>query len=172
MSDPIWEPCLKRQVIEVFRRDGSRGEKMRCAHLVCESYAKNVTAEICASCPLRVPIPVIPPNYKEQQVTARDFQQPKAMPDGSLVYEKTGLGLDPPICPGGYKRKSEDFSTNDAWVFVPLWPECRDRQQVNTVSPCGCISVHPFCTSAAIGNDKNNRLVVLNDCEGCPAARK
>ena len=158
------KPCVKRQTVVLLHKDGSTGEVHRCAHVACESLGRDVTDEVCDACPLRIETDIRPPGYRERMVGSRDFQEPKVLPDGTMIYPKTGW--EPPLCPEGYKRKNEDPRSEDAWVFVPVWPECSARKTVNTIQNCGCVKINSLCTSPE--SDKNGQLVVLSMCQECP----
>jgi hypothetical protein len=126
-----------------------------------------VTPDHCKACVLRVP-------KKEHadktanRPTIRDFQEPKLMDDGSLVYPRTGW--EPPKVPEGYRRKSDDIRSSDAWVFIPEWPGCVDRVMSNTVSACGCVHINAFCGSKTAEN--KGKQINVNACVGCPHRRE
>lgn len=48
-----WLPCKYRQVLTVVKCCGSYRELRRCDSRACDLYGQEVTAKICASCPLR-----------------------------------------------------------------------------------------------------------------------
>lgn len=162
-----WLPCIQRQMVVLCHKDGSKGELHRCIHQSSKHFAQELTPENCAACPLRVFTRMRPPDYSALQVNGREFGEPKIMEDGSLVYPK--LGWEPPRAPEGYTRKSDDPKSADAWVFLPQWPPCVDREMANTVLPCGCIKVNPICASLAC--ERHGRRVTVEMCRECPVRR-
>jgi hypothetical protein len=48
-----WLPCKYRQVLTVVKCCGTYRELRRCDAKACDQYGQEVTAKICASCPLR-----------------------------------------------------------------------------------------------------------------------
>jgi hypothetical protein len=102
-----------------------------------------------------------------QQITVRSFKQPKLLADGTLVYEKTGW--ERPVPPAGYKAKSNDRDSPDAWVLVPIWPRCVDRKFSNNMKPCGCVNVVQVCNSREASTYL--QIVTPDVCEQCPLRR-
>lgn len=162
-----WLPCIKRRTIDLYNKDGSKGEIHRCAHLSCSQHGQDVSPENCAECPLRIEQDFRSISNNERMVARRDFQQPKILRDGTMIYPKTGW--EPPKCPDGYEPKSANPRDPNAWVFIPKWPKCLDRKMINTVENCGCIQINSLCTSK--DSEFNGQLVVLKMCEDCPVKR-
>lgn len=167
MSEPTWVPCMKRQEVELIDRDGSSNTLNRCTHQACASFGRDLKQDDCSSCPLRIAIKERPPGYCELPVVQRDFGQPMVGKNGTLVYPRTGF--EPPVVPEGYVRKSQDMRSADAWVFYPTWPACADREQVNTVRPCGCIKINSFCNSGTC--PQKGQKVTVAICRECPYQR-
>lgn len=159
-------PCIRRQDIVYLDLDGTKVLKQRCTHQSSAHYGTDVSVAICEACPVRV-IPELRHLVPNLPVTARDFEEPKIKPDGTIVYPRTGL--EPPVVPGGYKRKSDDIRADDAWVFVPLWSPCVDRGMANKVRPCGCIEVYQFCMSNKV--TPYGQRVEPDTCEACTVRR-
>lgn len=164
----MWVPCVKRQEIVQLNPDGSTQPLARCTHKACVMFNKDLQVDDCAQCPLRVFTEAIrPPGYQQKIVNERDFGQPKILADGTLVYPMTGI--EPPVVPEGYVRKSEDIRSEDAWAFIPTWPPCQDREMANSVRPCGCIQIGAMCASK-----ESNRYgldVLVQICHDCPVRR-
>lgn len=164
MSD--FPPCLRRSDLHLVDREGEKTPISRCAHSGCDKFAKDVTPADCAGCILRVAGRLPVPAYILHDST-RDFQQPTLLEDGSIAYPKTGW--EPPKCPDGYKPKSTDPKSADAWVFTPLSPPCADRHQYNGTLPCGCIKVTQVCVSRDSGHF--GKAVDPEVCQTCPVRR-
>lgn len=160
-------PCEKRQEQQYHNTDGSLRPLHRCNHPSSAMYVKEVTPADCAECPFRIATKLRPPEYRETHLTIRNFGQPKLLEDGSLVYPRQGW--EPPSTPAGYKPKSTDPRSDDAWVFLPMLKHCVDRQMVNTVKPCGCINVILMCESPT--SEHRGKLVDMHKCDACPVAR-
>jgi hypothetical protein len=87
---------------------------------------------------------------------------PKIHDDGSIVYEKTNW--EPPPVPPGYKRKSDDLTSPDAWVLVRTEPLCEHCKLVQLHrESCDCVRVIPTCTYR--GKAQN---IQLDQCDACP----
>ncbi len=69
--------------------------------------------------------------------------RPHRMSDGALVYIKRGW--EPPAVPDGYKRKSNDFKSPDAWVMIPVLPLCRTRTFTEEKGSCGATKITYYC---------------------------
>lgn len=159
-------PCLRRNEITEISRDGLTIVTYRCAHIGCEQFTKPVAEADCAACVLRVP--------HERAVGSlgsvageRQFDQPRFV-NGELIYPKTGW--EPPKEPEGFKRKNDDPKSPDAWVFIPNWPECAEREMHGRTLPCGCVNFAAICASKRSG--KEGQLVTLGVCEACPVRSK
>ncbi len=65
-------------------------------------------------------------------------------PDGTLTY--SSMGWEPPPCPPGYRRKSDDLESQDAWVLEPTEPLCKYIKLVlGRGTSCRCRRVIPTC---------------------------
>ena len=160
----MFPTCLKRTVVQILNRTGSVGETHRCTHQSCASFTQAVTPEICSQCPLRQEINVA---ATELQITERDFQQPIIDSKGLIIYPRTGY--EPPVVPLGYKRLDDNIRSPGAWMFVPQWPDCKDRTMANTVRPCGCLQINALCVSDDSGKKGEN--ISPKDCVNCPVRR-
>jgi hypothetical protein len=157
-----WVPCVQRREIKRIEKDGSTGQIMRCAHIACARFNTNLTPADCAACPLRLITPDIrPPDYGERVLYNREYAEPRINQDGSMQYEKNGL--KPPSVPEGYAK------TEDAWVFLPMFPACADREAANTVQRCGCIRTSAMCASKE--SAYHGQKVAPEVCSGCPVRR-
>ncbi len=83
--------------------------------------------------------------------------RPRIMVDGVMTYPKRGW--EPPPVPAGYRRKSANLRTADAWIFIPLLPVCEYRIQTISYGSCGAASITYTC--------KGNPLVDLSGCHTC-----
>jgi hypothetical protein len=162
-----WKPCIKRQDVVIFPKDGEQRVEPRCAHVSCESFGKGVSQDGCEACPVRVPSRPRHPGYSERLLIARDFGQPSVLPGGVLVYKQTGW--EPPPPHHGYRRKSDDIKSPDAWTFIPLWPPCRYREMHNAVRPCGCLQINASCICPHA--EHNGQPVTISLCQACPLAQ-
>ncbi len=153
-------PCVRRREITRMEKDGTESLIHRCAHTACAAFNKDVTALVCAECPLRLITEELRPEFwVESPVFNREYAQPRLDVDGSLVYE-TVHGLKPPSAPDGYAK------TDDPWVFKPLHPACVHREAANIVQRCGCIKTSAFCASK---ESAYHKLPVTPEyCSGCP----
>jgi hypothetical protein len=93
------------------------------------------------------------------------YVRPRKMPDGSLAYPKRGW--EPPPSIPGYKRKSSNPHSADAWIFLPVWQPCVYRDEIEVSRrACGCISysyicIHPddVCNGCTVSAD------ICNECK-------
>lgn len=136
--------------------DGIIRPIFRCTHPSCEHFVKKVTDVECSECPLKILTSMRPPDYTENEISLRSFDQPSISEDGTIRYPKTGW--EPPKIPEGYKRGEDD------WTFVPLFQICPDRVLVNQVAPCGCIKINAMCN-----NDKSEHFQKVVDADKCGA---
>lgn len=90
-------------------------------------------------------------------MTDYTHKRPRFMKDGVMAYPKRGW--EPPPVPAGYRRKSDNLRSADAWIFIPLLPECRHRQRTVSYGPCGAASITYTCQGVA--------LVDLSCCHTC-----
>lgn len=148
--------CKARQRIVCVARDGSQKEIHRCANMACSRFMSEVAGE-CDTCteavlpePLK-PLPVLP-----------EPPPPKArmMDDGTVVVEK--IGWEPPAVPKGYRRKSKDLRSDDAWVLLPEYPECPKRRLILDQARCGKVDVKAICRDGP-------KMVNLETCRKCLA---
>lgn len=71
------------------------------------------------------------------------MSKPRYMPDGSLQYPRKGK--DPPLAIRGYRRKNDNPTSPDAWIFIPEFPPCMNRQIQLYPRGCGTTGVHLVC---------------------------
>lgn len=76
-----------------------------------------------------------------QEVT---HARPRVFEDGTIVYPKRGW--EPPPVPEGYRRKTGDLRSPDAWVFLPVLDACTHRTKKINYSACGAAQVTYHCT--------------------------
>lgn len=125
-----------------------------CNHPAAGQYKQRVKRPICEACPLRL-------EEEEPQFKA------EILADGTIVYEKRAGDWEPPREHKGYRRKSTDSKSPDAWVFIPEWPSCPNRQ-LNTQrkTGCGCLLVEMTCLDNR--SPFNGKPVELENCVNCP----
>jgi hypothetical protein len=93
---------------------------------------------------------------------------PRILENGYIVYPKRGK--IPPDCPDGYKRKSEHGG--DAWIFIPLWPECEFRAQLlRRREECNCETIVTICGHSDM-NGAEITYSVCRECIICPSKLK
>lgn len=69
--------------------------------------------------------------------------RPRFMADGTIVYPKRGW--EPPPIPAGYRRKSDNLRSADAWIMLPVLPDCQQRQIITKETPCGAVKITYRC---------------------------
>ena len=74
---------------------------------------------------------------------------PRVMPNGEIHYPRKGK--EPPADVRGYKRKSENPASSDAWKFVPDIPDCKQRTLQLYTRGCGKVGVHIVCNLSKTG---------------------
>ncbi len=85
---------------------------------------------------------------------------PRILEDGTIIYPKKGK--EPPPCLDGYRRKAEQGA--DAWVLIPLWRDCKFRQQVlRRREDCNCEILVNVC-GHPLGNSVE---LTISICESC-----
>jgi hypothetical protein len=114
-------------------------------------YRKIVTKSICRKCQEGIP-PETPQEARESDLTIT--------PLGTLIYARTGW--EPPPCPPGYRARSSDTESDDAWILDPDEPMCKHL----TLSPadrgsCGYRRVAKRCGSIGA-------FVGARTCGTCP----
>lgn len=124
-----------------------------CNHPDAGQYKQQVKRPICANCPLRV---------GENEPTFKA----NILPDGTIVYERKPGDWEPPKDHAGYRRKSNDLRSDDAWVFIPLWPKC-EKRFLNTKrkTGCGCLLVEMTCKDRR--SPMYGKEVDLDTCLSC-----
>jgi hypothetical protein len=83
--------------------------------------------------------------------------RPNKAVDGVLTYPQRGWEPPPEIA--GYRRKSNNLKSPDAWTFIPILPPCEYRSIKEKIGQCGAISIKYFC--------KGTRINDLSICGRC-----
>lgn len=143
------------------------------------NFKKLVTPEICESC-LATGTPSERPqgvhtqplgNTSDEADSAAGTSQagshgmseshgrPRFLSDGTIAYPKRGW--EPPPVPAGYRRKSANLQSADAWVMLPVMTPCEHRSTSTAYGPCGACKISYFC--------KGQRIHDLSICTRCPA---
>lgn len=69
--------------------------------------------------------------------------KPVKAANGTLSYPKRGW--EPPKVPAGYRRKTTDLKSADAWIFVPILKPCEHRTHETKTGSCGAQAIEYFC---------------------------
>ncbi len=85
--------------------------------------------------------------------------RPNKAADGSLTYPQRGF--EPPKVPAGYRRKTLNLKSPDAWSFLPILPPCEHRTVETETGYCGAQAHKYSC--------KGVRLYDLSRCGRCNA---
>jgi hypothetical protein len=121
-------------------------------------FKRRVTDDECNPCSFRNGA-----NEPEQRTMPEEktHGRPRIFSDGTIAYPKRGW--EPPPCPVGYRRKSEDLKNSDAWTFLPVLPVCSDRHREVEYGRCGAASITYFCTRGP----ERIRIYDLSTCNKC-----
>ena len=104
----------------------------------------------------------IPAEIWSPQEDRPNSPAPVIQGDGTIVYTK--VGWEPPLVPPGYKRKSDELTSQDAWVLVRVEPLCKFcNLKTFKRASCSCLRIVPVCEY----NGKSENIQ-LNQCESCP----
>lgn len=145
--------CQKRRNIIRKLRDGSQQAVCKCAHSGGDTYGKEVDEPTCESCVLRAAA-IGRPSCSPKPPANPIYKQPTYGKDSEIRYKPVDAS-EPPECPEGYARR-----TDDKWAFDSVWFPCPYRAFSDDLKPDGSLQVHAFCT---IGSKK----VTCGDCEQC-----
>ena len=116
---------------------------------------RTVTAEVCQRCTEQEEVTIRP-----KPAPPKPRAKPKLGEGGSIIYKKEGW--EPPPTPPGYRRKSNDLESDDAWVMVPEHPLCQHLKLVEVEKEsCGCLRLIPTCKL-------DNETIQPGQCERCP----
>lgn len=128
-----------------------------CNHKDSVEYKNRVTEDDCNSCFSREGA-----NQPEDRIVAnKPFNlRPRFMSDGVIAYPKRGF--EPPPVPPGYRRKSEDLKSSDAWILIPTLPACPQRTHEVEYGTCGACKITYYCQ-----RDKGDRIHDLSTCNKC-----
>jgi hypothetical protein len=93
------------------------------------------------------------------------IRKPQLLKDGTIIYPKEKTDWEPPPVPVGYRRKSNDPQSSDAWIFVPEKPFCIyaafEKKQSTS---CGCERYVLNC----IKDGKKIPILSEKICQNCP----
>lgn len=91
------------------------------------------------------------------------YTRPREMPDGTLVYPHRGFE-PPPLIPG-YRRKSNNPRSGDAWVMIPEWQDCKYRCRIELQkTTCRCLTFAFTCNHP----DYVGPHLSAEICKSCP----
>lgn len=98
----------------------------------------------------------------QEDQPSQPIRAPVIQEDGTVVY--TMVGWEPPAVPPGYKRKSTDLTSPDAWVLIRTEPLCKFcKLKTFKRASCNCVRIVPTCTYH--GKSEN---IKLDQCKSCP----
>lgn len=114
---------------------------------------RRVTSEECLNCVMREPERLPRPGLDVEEIFSTKetalpqdtttHARPRIFADGTIAYPKRGW--EPPLVPAGYRRKSDDLRSSDAWVFLPVLNPCKHRSKTIKYSRCGAAQVVYDC---------------------------
>lgn len=113
-----------------------------------KEFKHRVTEDICNQCSSREganqPVQRAMAEKPSEKPSEGSGEPPTITPNGTLIYVKEGW--QPPPCPPGYRRRSNDLKHKDAWILEPMKPPCKHIDLViGEVAACGCHRVIPTC---------------------------
>lgn len=101
---------------------------------------------------------------EKQKQRQKSLRKPRLLIDGTVVYNKLDGDWEPPPLLPGYRRKSNDPASLDAWILVPKRKMCQYMEFEQYRPPtCDCFRVRLLCV-------RENPPIVLqyrNSCEIC-----
>ena len=86
--------------------------------------------------------------FTEKQGEAVMQGRPRELPSGELVYPKRGW--EPPPVPDGYRRKTSNLQSSDAWTMVPVLSDCKHRTKQVKYGSCGAAYFQYYCDLHAV----------------------
>lgn len=110
--------------------------RLICRNTKSASYNRIVTPDECNECVLSGPETI------DEDIAAHG--RPRLLDDGVIAYPKRGW--EPPAVPAGYRRKSDDLRSPDAWTFIPILPPCKHRVREIDFTHCGNARVKFTCS--------------------------
>lgn len=117
---------------------------------------KIISTTQCLTCSKNVPVICKPENSK---------QLPPIIDTNVIIYEKKEGDWEPPPLVPGYKRKSDNPKSKDAWVLIPDANFCiHAKLEKNEDPSCGCKRYQLFC----VKNNNHILLLQLETCQNCP----
>lgn len=121
-----------------------------------------VTIETCQNCQERSE------NFQlvlKPATIEKPVKQPELLQDGTIIYQKDVTDWEPPPAPPGYKRKSDDPKSKDAWILIPEQPFCIYVEfEKKAAASCGCERYNLICTHEG----KRILLLQKETCQECP----
>jgi len=143
------------------RLEGIKDGQLKFLICNCKEHHKfkrQVIEDTCNQCLLREGA-----NQLEDRivVSSPSHGRPRIMSDGVITYPKRGW--EPPSIPAGYRRKTENLKSADAWIFIPILPECQHRPQEIEHGHCGACKITYFCTKGP----ERIRIHDLSTCGKC-----
>ncbi len=110
---------------------GHRVTKVICTRKDHPMYKQMVNQETCENC-AQIKVAGIPPQ-RPQEAHMGDVE---IGPLGTLIYTRTHW--EPPPCPPGYRARSSDQNSNDAWILEPIDVVCKHLELVpSDTGACG-----------------------------------
>jgi hypothetical protein len=99
------------------------------------------------------------------------FNKPHILDNGTLIYSKRGW--EPPPLVDGYRRKSDNPKSSDAWIMFPEWQVCTFRQRIQKQREnCKCVTFSHVCSNLHViekygGQPPTVNLNICTNCEFC-----
>jgi hypothetical protein len=164
------EPYCRHIVLKSVRKSSCDCIKI-ILHCTRNGKSEVVTESGCATCPKHskekpvekpkeeMPKIVIPEVSKAQLTHKR----PRLLANGVIAYPMKGW--EPPAIPSGYRRKSTNLRSADAWVFIPTIEPCKHRERKIEYSPCGNAKVEFYCRHETCKFKGSRIVTACNDCE-------
>lgn len=102
---------------------GNRVTNVICTRKSHPMYKRIVHRETCDNC-TQIQVAGIP-SERLQEPHTRDVE---ITPLGTLIYAR--MGWEPPPCPPGYRSRSSDAESDDAWILDPIGEVCKHLELV------------------------------------------
>ncbi len=130
-----------------------------------EEFKRRVTGDICNQCSHREgankPERRTISNVPSEKPRKGSGKPPTITPSGTITYVKEDW--QPPPCPPGYRRRSNNLKHKDAWVLEPKQPPCKHIELITGgTTACGYRRVIPTCTYQG-----RSLKLTSNTCQSC-----
>lgn len=93
---------------------------------------------------------------------SKKYLTPRKLADGTVIYPK--CGWEPPPSIEGYRRKSNNPRSIEAWMFVPEWVDCSFRaEETRRRESCRCLTLVNVCKHPKM----QGKVVGTAICDAC-----